>query len=113
MIERAPLVHVLHGTLLSPECQRSNLLSPSSLVKLTTYVAATSCVCYSIWLRNLLKKLSLLKEEPTKFCFDNKSAIALANNHVFHDRIKHIETHYHYIRECITKKEVQVEYVKS
>ncbi|KAL5567336.1 hypothetical protein UlMin_030500 [Ulmus minor] len=56
------------------------------------YVAATSCVCHAIWLRNLLKELSMTQEEPTKICVDNKSVIALAKNHVFHNRSKHIDT---------------------
>ena len=77
------------------------------------YVAATSCVFHAIWLRNLLKELSMTQEEPTKICVDNKSAIALAKNPVFHNRSKHIDTRYHYIRECITRKDVQLEYVKS
>ncbi|KAL5866165.1 hypothetical protein ACOSQ3_003679 [Xanthoceras sorbifolium] len=77
------------------------------------YVAATSCVCHVIWLRNLLKELGLPQEEPTEICVDNKSAIALAKNPVFHDRSKHIDTRYHYIRECIAKRDVQMEYVKS
>ena len=33
---------------------------------------------------------------------DNKFAIALAKNLVFNDQSKHIDTRYHYIRECIT-----------
>ncbi|KAM1823768.1 hypothetical protein FF1_025765 [Malus domestica] len=77
------------------------------------YVAATACVCHVIWLRNLLKELSMPQEEPTEIYVDNKSAIALAKNPVFHDRSKHIDTRYHYIRECIARKDVQVEYVKS
>lgn len=68
---------------------------------------------YAIWLRNLLKELSLPQEEPTKIFVDNKSTIALAKNPVFHDRSKHIDTRYHYIRECVTKMDVQLEYVKT
>ncbi|KAE8684274.1 hypothetical protein F3Y22_tig00111146pilonHSYRG00032 [Hibiscus syriacus] len=77
------------------------------------YVAATSCVFHAIWLRNLLKEIGLIQEEPTKVCVDNKSAIALAKNPVFHDRSKHIDIRYHYIRECVARKDVEVEYVKS
>ncbi|XP_020578757.1 uncharacterized protein LOC110023608 [Phalaenopsis equestris] len=77
------------------------------------YVAATSCVCHAIWLRNLLKEISLPQEEAIKICIDNKSAIALAKNPVFHDRSKHIDMRYHYIRECIERREIQVQYVKS
>ncbi|KAE8706195.1 hypothetical protein F3Y22_tig00110403pilonHSYRG00175 [Hibiscus syriacus] len=77
------------------------------------YVDATSCVCHAIWLRNLLKEISLIQEEPTKVCVDNKSAIVLAKNLVFHDRSKHIDICYHYIREYVTINDVEVEYVKS
>ena len=48
-----------------------------------------------------------------KIFVDNKSAIALAKNPVLHDRSKHIDTRYHYIRECVTKMDVQLEYVKT
>ncbi|KAH9715667.1 hypothetical protein KPL71_021147 [Citrus sinensis] len=77
------------------------------------YVAAASSVCHAIWLRNLLKELGLPQEEPIEICVDNKSAIALSKNPVFHDRSKHIDTRYHFIRECIARKEVQIKYVKS
>ncbi|KAK2411591.1 putative mitochondrial protein [Trifolium repens] len=77
------------------------------------YVAATSCVCHAIWLRNLLKELNLPQKEPTKIFVDNKSTIALAKNPVFHDRSKHIDTRYHYIRECVANNNVKLEYVKT
>ncbi|KAK2989710.1 hypothetical protein RJ640_030203 [Escallonia rubra] len=56
------------------------------------YVAATSCVCQAIWLRFLLRELQLPQKESTEIFVDNKSAIALAKNPVFHDRSKHINT---------------------
>ncbi|KAL2235602.1 UNVERIFIED_CONTAM: Retrovirus-related Pol polyprotein from transposon TNT 1-94 [Sesamum indicum] len=43
---------------------------------------------------------------------ENK-AIALAKNPVLHEKSKHIDTRYHFIRECISKEEVKLEYVKS
>ena len=57
--------------------------------------------------------MSLQQEEPTKICVDNKSSIALAKNLVLYDRSKHINIRYHYIRECIARKDVQVEYMKN
>ncbi|KAK2984915.1 hypothetical protein RJ640_001268 [Escallonia rubra] len=88
-----------------------------SIVILSTceaeYVAATSTVCHAIWLRSLLKELSLIQDESTQIYVDNKSAIALAKNPVFHDRSKHIDTRYHFFPESIAKKEVQVKFVKS
>jgi len=55
----------------------------------------------------------MLQNEATKIFVDNKSTLALAKNPVFHDRSKHIDTRYHFIRECIARKEVQLEFVKS
>ena len=77
------------------------------------HVVATSSVCHVIWLRTLLKKLGLPQEEPSEICVVNKSTIALSKNPVFHDRSKHIDTRYHFIRECIARKKVQIKYVKS
>ena len=77
------------------------------------YVAATSCVCHAIWLRRLLKELLMPQEEATEIYVDNKSALALVKNPVFHDRSKHIDTRFHFLRECIVKNEVQVKFVKT
>ncbi|XP_050939142.1 uncharacterized mitochondrial protein AtMg00810-like [Cucumis melo] len=77
------------------------------------YVAAASCVCHAVWLRNMLKTVGILQDDPTVIHVDNKSTIALAKNPVFHDRSKHIDTRFHFIRDCISRKEVQVEYVKT
>lgn len=44
---------------------------------------------------------------------DNKSAISLANNPVFHERSKHIDTRIHFIRDCVQCGDIQLEYVKT
>lgn len=44
---------------------------------------------------------------------DNKSAINLCKNPVLHDQSKHIDTRYHFSRECVEKKQIAVEYVRS
>ena len=88
-----------------------------SIVTLSTceaeYVAAATCVCHAIWIRKLLKTMHLPQEDAIEIFVDNKSAIALGKNPIFHDRSKHIDTRYHFIRESISKKEVQLKYVKS
>ena len=33
-------------------------------------------------------------------------------NSIFHDQSKHIDTRYHFIRECIIKKKVQLKFAK-
>lgn len=95
-------------TVPSHGCQISNPLLLYPHMK-----QATSCVCCSILQRNLIKKLGLPQEEPTKISVYNKSAIAFAKKPVFHNRSKHIDTRYYYIRECIRRKGIQLEYVKA
>ncbi|KAL4348689.1 hypothetical protein GQ457_17G010100 [Hibiscus cannabinus] len=77
------------------------------------YVATTSCSCHAIWLKRLVEELHLPQEGPTKICIDNKSAQALAKNPISHDRSKHIDTIYHFIREHIANKEVELKFVKT
>jgi hypothetical protein len=42
---------------------------------------------------------------------DNQSTIALSNNPVFHDCSKHIELRYHFIRECVERNRVNIQYI--
>ena len=42
---------------------------------------------------------------------DNRSAIALTKNHVFHGRSKHIHKNYHFIRECVENGQVDVQHI--
>ena len=44
---------------------------------------------------------------------DNKSAIELMKNPVFHGRSKHIDTKYHFIRECVEREDLQVEFISG
>ena len=55
----------------------------------------------------------MLQDEATKIFVDNKSTLALVKNLVFHDQSKHINTRYHFIWECIARKEVHLEFVES
>ena len=48
------------------------------------------------------------REGAVKIYIDSESAIQLSKNPVFHDRSKHIDTRYHYIRECIEEGRVCV-----
>jgi len=45
----------------------------------------------------------LKSEERTTFILkmDSQSAIALSKNPVFHERSKHIDVRFHFIRECV------------
>jgi hypothetical protein len=50
---------------------------------------------------------------PVNVYMDNKSAIALANNPVFHKRSKHIDIKYHWLREKIAEGVIKLVFVRS
>ncbi|KAD7478926.1 hypothetical protein E3N88_02062 [Mikania micrantha] len=75
------------------------------------FMAATATACQAIWLQNVLKELTGWETKKVKLKVDNKSAIELMKNPVFHGRSKHIDTRYHFIRECIEKELIVVEHV--
>lgn len=77
------------------------------------FMAATAAACQGVWLRNLLGQITDTKLGPVVIYVDNKSAIDLAKNPVFHGRSKHIDIRYHFIRECVERKEVEVRHISS
>ena len=72
-------------------------------------MAAQECT----WLVRLLDELNQKMGYPVELNCDNKSAIRLAENPVFHARTKHIEVHYHYIREKVLKEEIKMKHVNT
>jgi len=72
------------------------------------YVAAA---CQGIWLNRLVADMLGTRETTVKLLMDNMSAIALSKNPVHHDRSKHIDTKYHFLRECIEEGKVEVDHV--
>ncbi|GKB55114.1 uncharacterized mitochondrial protein-like protein [Tanacetum coccineum] len=77
------------------------------------FMAAIAAACQAIWLRELLAEVTGLERQKVIIRVDNKSAIALSKNPVFHGRSKHIHTRYHFIRECVENEQVIVEHVSG
>ncbi|XP_074373454.1 secreted RxLR effector protein 161-like [Apium graveolens] len=77
------------------------------------FMAATVAACQGIWLRNLLSQITDEKVGPVTLFIDNKSAIDLAKNSMFHGRSKHIDIRYHFICECVDRGEIVVKHVAT
>ncbi|GKC98384.1 hypothetical protein Tco_1168659 [Tanacetum coccineum] len=71
------------------------------------YMTLTEAVKEAIWLRGLLEELGV-ELNTIAFNCDNQDAIHLSRNHVFHERTKHINVRYHFIREVLETKTVKV-----
>jgi hypothetical protein len=74
-------------------------------------IAACSASCEAIWLQKLLTGLFDLEMEATVILCDNQSCIKMTENYVFHDKSKHIEIRYHYIRDMVQRRAIKLQYV--
>ncbi|KAJ4753844.1 polyprotein [Rhynchospora pubera] len=66
-----------------------------------------------LWLRYLLQELRVMPSTPPTIWCDNIGATFLASNPIFHARTKHIEIDFHFCRERIINKEIQVRFLSS
>ncbi|GJX02709.1 retrovirus-related pol polyprotein from transposon TNT 1-94 [Tanacetum coccineum] len=71
------------------------------------YMALTKAAKEAIWLRGLLEELGVELNTVAVNC-DNQGVIHLSRNHVFHEKTKHINVRYHFIREVLEAKTVKV-----
>jgi hypothetical protein len=69
--------------------------------------------CEIVWLQKLFLDLGQSMDAAIAIYCDNISIILLANNLVYHARTKHIEVHYHFIREKVLAKEINFIYVST
>jgi len=77
------------------------------------YVAAATTACQAVWLRRLLGELTGEEAHSPALMVDNQPAIALAKNPVLHDRSKHIDIKFHFLRDCIDGGQIVIEFVET
>ena len=77
------------------------------------YVAAATAACQVVWLQRLLSELTGSKAQAPALKMDNQPAIALAKNPVLHDRSKHIDVKFHFLRDCVDGGQLVIEFVET
>ncbi|KAG6527283.1 hypothetical protein ZIOFF_009380 [Zingiber officinale] len=98
-------------SLVSWNSQKQKIVAFSSCE--AEFMEATTAACHALWLRSLTSELTGEKPKPVTLFVDNKSAIALMKNPVFHGRSKHIDTRFHFIRECVENGQIVVEFINT
>jgi hypothetical protein len=77
------------------------------------YKGVVMAACEVIWFYKLLGDLELHVDRQVVIYCDNLSSIQLVRNPVCHARTKHIEVHYHFIREKVLVGEIDLIYVST
>ena len=69
--------------------------------------------CEGMWLRKLFSGLFECELEATVVHCENQSGIRLSENPMFHDQSKHIDIRYHFLRDCVQRGTIRLEYIQT
>jgi histone deacetylase 1/2 len=77
------------------------------------YRAVVHATAESLWVQSLMREIGItLPQRPLLWC-DNIGATYLTANPVFHARTKHVEIDYHFVREKVQQKTLEVRFISS
>jgi hypothetical protein len=75
------------------------------------YVASAHAAKQVLWLRSITQELGFTQKAPTPLYCDNQGTIACTHDPQHHSKMKHIDIRYHFIRDCVSKKLIDVLYI--
>jgi hypothetical protein len=77
----------------------------------TEYMILFEAAKEAIWIRRFLNELSFRNDQLVLIFADNKNAIDLFINSLYHKRTKHIEMRWHWIRKMMNRKKSILRYL--
>jgi len=75
------------------------------------YMALSTTARQASWYLIAFKELDI--RVPVTLNYDNTTAIDLSQHTIISQRMKHIDIHYHYVRECLLNNKFNIEYIES
>ena len=105
------IVFSLENSLISWKSKKQANVSRSSAE--AEYRAMANTCLELTWLRYILHDLKVPQTIPTPLFCNNQAALHIAENPVFHERMKHIEIDYNIIREKMQAGMINPSFVPS
>jgi hypothetical protein len=77
------------------------------------YKAMANATAEIVWVQSILKELGVKEDDKPCFWCDNLGATYLSANPIFHGRVKHVEIDYHFVRERVANKQLEIRPIAS
>ncbi|GJX19263.1 hypothetical protein Tco_0221940 [Tanacetum coccineum] len=79
------------------------------------YIAASEASKEAIWMKNFIGDLRVVptSKDPIEIFCDNESVVALTKEPKDHEKSKHIERKYHFVRSKVKEGHVIVKHIRS
>ena len=99
----------LEGSCISWSSTRQKTVATSTME--SEYMSMAKAARQAHWYRTGLHELGITI--PIKLYADNTAAISLARNPVLSDRSRHIDISYHFVRESVINKKIDLDYIDT
>jgi histone deacetylase 1/2 len=99
------------GNLIAWSARKQATVSRSSTE--SEYKALANATAELIWVQSLLLELGIQQSRAPVLWCDNLGATYLSANPVFHARTKHIEVDFHFVRERVSRKQLEIRFISS
>jgi hypothetical protein len=101
----------LGSNLVSWSARKQPMVSRSSTE--AEYKAIANVAAEIMWIQTLLDELGIPHPPTASVWCDNLGATYLSANPVFHARTKHIKVDYHFVREQVTRKQLNIRFIST
>ena len=105
------LVFTIAGGAVMWQAQKQKSVALSTVE--AEYMAACQAAKDAVWLRAFLMELGLTATAPTTIHCDSQGAMALAKNPEHHQKSKHIDLRYHFVREQVAGGAINLVYTST
>jgi hypothetical protein len=102
-------IYMLGSCTVSWKSQKQQIVALSSTE--SEYIGLATAIQEALWMRSLLKELGFAQSKTIVFG-DNQSSMAIAKGGQT-NRSKHIDIKYHFIRNHLVNKEIELKYMES
>jgi hypothetical protein len=108
----AGFTYTLGGAAISWKSKKQKSVALSTLE--AEYMASSEAAKEAVWLRSLMEDLKLTTcDNPTIINIHNEGCINSLKNPRYHERTKHIDIRYHFTRNLVEDRVIQVDYIPT